>query len=419
MPSTIKLLIFLVIIEFTVLYSECQSIAKELGDKYPENWYFSPPGYSIDKCLSVFGKYFSEIVPLGEAGMTSSVFEAIPNSKAKFDSDDEYILKSIASYGPNPLVRLGRWIGGSKIGDEISIGLELQNLQKNRMQMFMSTADWFRCNENAVRGAFEKGFAPSTDKEFDTQFILVKKVKGLSFLDEMLRRANEGDITFDFIRNVLFQVYFSLKLAYDTLQFTHFDLHADNVIFSDKIPKNCPPEIKNQFWEYCMDNFSVLENTHNPHCKESYILSKAPSCGQYPIIIDFGNSIMKKPAVMNRKLGPKQFLRFSPTGPRIDMRYFLWSMVSSIPDVDLAQIRSNSPMQWKLFKELWRSLFKYTPMKAQQIIRKSNHEYTKSNHILRNVWGGSKHARSFLLPDSQVGFDQIFQLPFFQHLRRK
>lgn len=373
--------------------------------------------------MRTFGLFFDSLRVLGQ-GYAGSVYALSPRAhplnpflKAK---GPRYILKSVRMTKDEDWVkRLQKWVGGVRPVDEIMVGSELNEV---RGAMFMKTVDWFRCNDEALRRAFQVGYVPDLIRDAETMdavFMVVERVEGPSMLDELVRRANNPQyLNMNVLRAVSFQVFFSMALASRDLGFSHLDLHVDNVMFDQPVRFECP-ELEGEFWEYCLDDLST-GSALNRACRDVYRIPKSLTCGARPVIIDLGNGYMSRPEYTGRALGPRLGKHFTKAGQRMDMRFFMQCMLAVVPLSVKEHWKLQQPQEWNELKQLWKMLFLLRNMMPSPLITRSSdqNEWQKASPHVRHQWLAKMNMWNTVTKfKRRREFTQILSLPFYNHFR--
>jgi hypothetical protein len=160
---------------------------------------------------------------------------------------------------------------------EYLIGINSINSLRYKVPSFMYTFGAFSCNIPNDKGEIELEKLCNNKKE-EAVYVMYEKIKGIT-LKKLLRSNNKkDDISFKTWLEIFMQILLGLEVAQRDIEFTHFDLHTDNIMLNTK----------NTTYEINLDNYTYIIN--NPLIK--------------PVIIDFGLSTSR---IDNRPIGSFDF----------------------------------------------------------------------------------------------------------------
>ena len=105
------------------------------------------------------------------------------------------------------------------INHEYNIGLELNNI-RNLVSNFIATFGLFKCNI----GYNITIPCSINNKKYERDYLLLEYIEGNS----LLKYSLDKNISNDEYLNILLQILLALNIAYNNIEFVHYNLHMKN-----------------------------------------------------------------------------------------------------------------------------------------------------------------------------------------------
>jgi len=135
------------------------------------------------------------------------------------NADDFFILKSPQDYHDNLVIY-----------QELAVGLYGTNALREFIPNFVYVYGGFDCSSPFIIGDNVINWCNLNEKE-NFQYVMYENVKDSVTFNDFIRNGCSEN---DFLNNYL-QILLALNLAYDKINFTHYDLHSDNILIR-KLP---------------------------------------------------------------------------------------------------------------------------------------------------------------------------------------
>ena len=260
--------------------------------------------YSPQHCLDTFRREYRSI-ELFDSGQRASVYKITRNDGKTF------LMKSIRLRKLEfPWIRAYYRVVGLQPLDEIKVAKAVTEFSQQfpSLPFYMRAIDWFQCSSDLIANAFKEDVAAAKKKkkvQIDTFFLIMEEIPASNLYRSMIRLLEENALTVDFIRSVLFQVFFSLDVAEQQLQFSHNDAHVRNILLTDNVnAKTCRKaaaahQARPGYWQ-----FEIGAKDNQTESNVMYYVPAKDSCGAHSVWIDYGTA-----AVTDKAQGLKDFKR--------------------------------------------------------------------------------------------------------------
>jgi hypothetical protein len=320
----------------------------------------------FENCDVKFAKTYQLQKVLAEGGLSGSIIVSAKSVDER--QRRERLLTDLATM---PLAVKKIPLTGDKETDDanlqdVVIGSRLNFLiEGNLAPGFMRTVDWFVCHD-----------AIGPDNPDFVAFLYV--VAGRQDMEIPVFLSKVSLPTTDMMMSVLAQLLFNLESAQKTLRYTHYDLHASNVMVTSTKRTALRRAI---FWEYKRVNGESL-----------WILAEDVQYNEV-VIIDFGQNYMQTPVRLfsefGERLAPPKVVRagIRPVfHKQWDMRRFVFNLVDQVMYETTPRSPKVAPSWWQ-----WK---KQPPQRDffQKLQLSSVRDYEELMDVL-DAMAGSQHVR--------------------------